>query len=248
MENCLTRIGQLLEACLANPRLNPDHRAKLLFAFAYVLDARGEFQRAAELLREAHALRLRLNRGHRAYHRAVHEQFVNGLIRVFDRALFERVAEWGSDTERPVFIIGLPRSGTTLVEQILASHSQVHGAGELSLGSQSFDAVPTVLGLCDPPIDCVSLLNATANATLANDHLDRLGQLDGGRARRIVDKMPENYLLLGFLATLFPRATFIHCRRDLRDVAVSCWATDFRTVRWTNDPEHIASRVREYVA
>ena len=58
--------------------------------------------------------------------------------------------------------------------------------------------------------------------------------------------MPDNYLYLGLLATLFPRAMFIHCRRDLRDVAVSCWMTDFRTIRWANDPAHIAHRFSEY--
>ena len=66
-------------------------------------------------------------------------------------------------------------------------------------------------------------------------------------AQRIVDKSPDNYLLLGVLATLFPRAKFIHCRRDLRDVAVSCWMTQFRQVRWANDRQHIASRFHEYL-
>ena len=56
--------------------------------------------------------------------------------------------------------------------------------------------------------------------------------------------MPDNYVHLGLLATLFPNAVFIHCRRDLRDVAVSCWMTGFRSVHWTNDPRHIAMRVR----
>jgi hypothetical protein len=58
--------------------------------------------------------------------------------------------------------------------------------------------------------------------------------------------MPDNYLYLGLLAALFPRARFIHCRRDLRDVAVSCWMTDFEQIRWACDPEHIASRFRTY--
>src|SRR5208282_3948018 len=65
-------------------------------------------------------------------------------------------------------------------------------------------------------------------------------------ALRIVDKMPENYWLLGLLAVLFPRAKFIHCRRILRDVAVSCWMTHFHDVRWANDPRHIASRFQQY--
>ena len=58
--------------------------------------------------------------------------------------------------------------------------------------------------------------------------------------------MPDNYIHLGLLATLFPNAVFIHCRRDLRDVAVSCWMTGFRSVRWTNDTHHIASRFQQY--
>jgi hypothetical protein len=58
--------------------------------------------------------------------------------------------------------------------------------------------------------------------------------------------MPENYLSLGVLASLFPRAKLIHCRRDLRDVAVSCWMTRFEKLRWANDQQHIASRFHEY--
>ncbi len=63
---------------------------------------------------------------------------------------------------------------------------------------------------------------------------------------RIGDKMPENYFHLGLIAIMFPSAVIIHCRRDLRDVAVSCWITGFRNVRWSNDVRHIASRIRQY--
>ncbi len=58
--------------------------------------------------------------------------------------------------------------------------------------------------------------------------------------------MPENYLYLGLLAALFPRATFLHCRRDLRDVAVSCWLTNFAAIDWSNDVGHLAARFAEY--
>jgi hypothetical protein len=81
---------------------------------------------------------------------------------------------------------------------------------------------------------------------LADQHLGWLSKLGGDRAQRVVDKMPDNYSHLGFLATLFPRATFIHCRRDLRDVAVSCWMTDFGMIEWANDFQEIGSRFRQY--
>ena len=62
----------------------------------------------------------------------------------------------------------------------------------------------------------------------------------------VADKMPDNYLYLGLLAALFPAAKFIHCRRDLRDIAVSCWMTNFSQIRWANDTDHIATRFEEY--
>ncbi len=81
---------------------------------------------------------------------------------------------------------------------------------------------------------------------IAQLHDDRLRNL-GGSAARVVDKMPDNYIYLGLVTVLFPGATFIHCKRDLRDVAVSCWMTNFRSIKWANDPEHISSRFAQYL-
>ena len=174
---------------------------------------------------------------------AEHERFVSGLIEAFDPALFQRLANAGLETRRPVFIVGLPRSGTTLIEQILASHSQFHGAGELPVARQDFQAIPSLLDRELSPVSCISDLTREVVRQLALRHDDKLQSLDGGAAARIGDKMPDNYVHLGLLATLFPNAVFIHCRRDLRDVAVSCWMTGFRSVRWTNDIHHIADAV-----
>ena len=123
---------------------------------------------------------------------------------------------------------------------------RVYGAGELRLGRQSLEAVPRLLDRTDPPLSCIPRLDATLIRRLAQQHIDALGALDQCRSDRIVDKMPDNYLYIGLLAVLFPNGVFIHCRRDLRDVAVSCWMTDFRSIRWANHPEHIGSRFRQY--
>jgi tetratricopeptide (TPR) repeat protein len=235
-----------LQKRLEDPQLAPGFRARLLFGLAHVLDARGDYGPAADCLRQANALALELARGRRDYVPAEHTQFVDNLRRVFDASFFARTAGAGLDTRRPVFIFGLPRSGTTLVEQVLASHPHIHGAGELRLARQTLEALPGVLGRTEAPLDCVSHLDTAAIRLLGERHLDALRLLDGGRALRIVDKMPDNYLYLGLLAALFPQAVFIHCRRDLRDVAVSCWMTDFRSIRWANDPQHIATRFQQY--
>jgi tetratricopeptide (TPR) repeat protein len=235
-----------LEERLADPALEPGPRGRLLFAQAHVLDAQGDFARAAECLRQANALSLEQAKERRGYVPADHEQFVDRLIGAFSGAWFASVGESGLATRRPVFVFGLPRSGTTLIEQVLASHPRIHGAGELRLARQSFEAIPRVLDRSDPPNDCVPALDPPALARLAEEHLARLDAHAAGRPERIVDKMPDIYMYLGLLARMFPHAVFIHSRRDLRDVAVSCWMTDFRSIRWANDPEHIASRFRQY--
>ena len=103
-----------------------------------------------------------------------------------------------------------------------------------------------MLGRTDPPLQCIPHLDAATIHRLAEQHLQCLSLFDGGLAERVVDKMPDNYLHLGFLATLFPKATFIHCRRNLRDVAVSCWMTDFGMIGWANELEQIATRFQQY--
>jgi tetratricopeptide (TPR) repeat protein len=224
---------------LAEESLTDVERMLLHFGLARVLDARGQYAEAAGHLDRANALQLADSRNcGRAYDPTEHESLVSGMIGVFTPDFLGRVRGFGLESELPVFVVGLPRSGTTLVEQILASHSQVFGAGEIklvrdtlaSLGEQGAGLVEG-LGRLDRP---------TAQR-LASRHLGRLRALDR-RALRTVDKTPDNYLFLGLLASLFPRAKFIHCRRDLRDVAVSCWMTHFQEIRWANDPRHIASR------
>ena len=242
---------ETLRRLLVSADLSASKRATLLFGLAHVLDARGEYAAAAEHLREANALTLaeKEKRG-QGYEPADHEQFVSGIIATCTPAFFHRIAGLGLETERPVFIIGLPRSATTLTEQILAAHPQVFGAGELRLGREDFlglaeGSEPSAASRETRALEALARLDGPTIHRIGQGHLDRLWQLDDS-AVRVVDKMPDNYLFLGLLAAVFPRAKFIHCRRDLRDVAVSCWMTNFRQIRWANDPRHIASRFAQY--
>ena len=99
-----------------------------------------------------------------------------------------------------------------------------------------------------PPRDSVEHLDPDRDhGDWRRPHLERLAAIDGGQSGRVVDKMPDNYMYIGLLAIMFPRAVFIHCRRDLRDMAVSCWMTDFRSIRWANDQSFISSRFQQYV-
>jgi tetratricopeptide (TPR) repeat protein len=240
---------ELIEARLAGSDASDPTRVNLLFGLAGVWDCRRSYSRAAQCAREANQLACdQLKRRNRSYQPDEHEKLISGLIHSLDQGFFGRLSGAGLDTDQPVFIVGLPRSGTTLIEQVLASHPQVHGAGELTLARDDFEAIPGLLGRDgEPPIACVGALTRDAAGQLAHGHDRRLSELAGGKASRIIDKMPDNYVHLGLIAALFPKATLIYCRRDYRDIAVSCWLTGFRSVRWTNGIEHIASRFHQHV-
>ena len=237
---------EVLNRLLADPELSDNRRASLHFGLAHVLDARSQYSQAAEDLRVGNALALSIRRkGGLEYKADDHVRFVDRLIASFNTGFFERLAGAGLATDRPVFIVGLPRSGTTLTEQVLASHSRVYGAGELRLARQDFVSLAGPRGEELQAVEAIERLNAETLRPIAQRHLDQLRELNA-TAPRIVDKMPDNYLYLGLLAVLFPNAKFIHCRRDLRDVAVSCWMTQFRHIRWASDFDHLASRFLEY--
>lgn len=237
---------QELERLLGDPKVRPLGRANLLHGLANVHDAAGDYAKAADCLERAKAIqRVEWGKRNRLYDTADHEQHVERILATYSAEFFARARGFGLGSERPVFIFGLPRSGTTLLEQVLASHSQVHGAGELTLAQDTFRALPTVLGVDASPLDCLARMDATHARRLARRHLDRLQELHR-EAPRVTDKMPDNYTHLGLLAALFPRAKFIHSRRDPRDVAVSCWMTNFKAIRWNVDPDAMASRFLAY--
>jgi tetratricopeptide (TPR) repeat protein len=231
---------------LADPDLTDSKRALLHFGLAQVLDSRKCYGEAAAHLTQANAVCLAgwRQRG-QGYDPAAHTSFVDQLLSSFTPAFFERVGGFGVESERPIFIVGLPRSGTTLTEQVLASHSQVFGVGELPLARVGFELLAGEGGSEDRALKNLARLDAATVQHLADRHLEGLRALNEP-APRVADKMPDNYLYLGLLATLFPKATFIHCRRDLRDISVSCWMTNFRHIRWANDLDYILARIQDY--
>jgi tetratricopeptide (TPR) repeat protein len=227
-------------------------RLNLLFALAHVADARGEYAEAAACLEPANAMARELRKSrNQTYDPDEHTRYVDRLIAAFTPKVMRRLCGLGDDSARPVFVFGMPRSGTTLTEQVLASHSQVFGAGELPLAHQAMDAVPTVADRPEDMTAAVEALDSAGLRQLARKYQERVQkildrQASGRQPVRVVDKMPDNYLYLGLIALLFPRATLIYVRRDLRDVAVSCWMTHFRSIRWADDLDSLARRISDH--
>jgi tetratricopeptide (TPR) repeat protein len=146
---------------------------------------------------------------------------VEGVIERCNPALFSAASGWGNPSELPVFIVGMPRSGTSLVEQIVASHSLVFGGGERK---DIFSIAEALLGQNhNRPIEAWDMGFARQ---LAGRHIVHLQEL-AGRALRVTDKMPDNIFHLGIIAVLFPAARIIFCRRDPRDNCLSCFFQRF---------------------
>ena len=156
---------------------------------------------------------------------------VIALIEIFDAGFFEKTEGYGVSSELPVFIVGMPRSGTTLIEQILASHPDLFGAGELPQIRTSTERLPALLGpallgTAEAYPDCLPKVDKDTVRSLASEYLETLRRFSPD-ASRITDKMPGNFMHLGFIALLFPRARVIHCMRDPLDVCVSNYLTRF---------------------
>ena len=159
---------------------------------------------------------------------------------VFDRASYDRsmgeiLKEYSPDRTPglskasnadplPVFIVGMPRSGSSLVEQILACHPDVFGAGELDDLLRLVRQIPETLGDGRPFPACVPSLSTAQLDRLAGGYLERL-RARAPHAARITDKMPQNFMFLGLIEQLFPGSRIIHCVRDPLDTCVSCYTT-----------------------
>ncbi|MFZ5791720.1 MAG: sulfotransferase [Pseudomonadota bacterium] len=176
--------------------------------------------------------------GHIHYDSAAESLKVERTIAFFDSAWFRDHAGEGDPTTRLVFIVGMPRSGSTLCEQILASHSQAAGVGERVDMARIAEELAAELGGVWP--DALARLDAPRLRAKAADYMAMI-ERQAGKAAIAVDKTLTNILYLGLIAALFPRARIVHARRHPMDVGFSCFEQDFsQPLPWTLDLELIA--------
>jgi tetratricopeptide (TPR) repeat protein len=146
----------------------------------------------------------------------------------------------------PVFIVGMPRSGTTLLEQILSSHPGIHGAGELMHISEFVRRLPSFLGPGRDYPECLAAVDQRMLNNLAHEYMDHAGQ-SAGEAKCIIDKMPQNYLHLGLIQMLFPNARILHCLRHPLDTCLSNYFQSFHAAhQYANRLKNIATYYRHY--
>ncbi len=143
----------------------------------------------------------------------------------FDATFFESRQDHGCPDDTPIFILGMPRSGSTLIEQILASHPRVHGAGELPFIKQILMQRMSSRRLAMVPYT-VSRLKAPDSTELGRAYIEKIRKKNAS-ARFITDKMPENFLFIGAIRLLLPRARIIHSVRSPEDTCLSIFRTRF---------------------
>jgi tetratricopeptide (TPR) repeat protein len=211
---CVSRI----RAALASPELELTQRIRVHLALGKAADDLGDYQEAMRQFDAAESLRNARVR----FDLARFERRVQRITASVTREVIARAAAAGSDEATPILIVGLPRSGTTLVEQIISAHPSVRAGGELPFWNErgaAWEAAAT------------EQARAELLARSAADYGGILRSFAGGVAR-VTDKMPLNFQWAGLIHLVLPRATIIHCRRNLLDTALSIHQTHFNPHMW----------------
>lgn len=200
---------------LAAAGIAPIDESNLRFAIGKYCDDLGDFARAFRNYERANELqKLRAI----PYDRSAHERFVSDLINAYTPEVLSRAVEGASDSTRPVLVTGMPRSGTSLAEQIIASHPAAYGAGELHLWTVAVSRHEAALR--------EGHLDSALAKKLADSYLRGLDE-QSKHALRVVDKAPVNADYLGIIHLLFPKARLIYMRRDPIDTCLSCYFQQF---------------------
>ena len=220
---------------LLNAGLPAIEEVRVRFAMGKYFNDVGEYSRAFEQYKRANAMR-KLNAV--SYDRQGRSRFIDDMIRVYPREQVAQRVRTASGSEQPVFVTGMMRSGTTLAEQIIASHPHAAGAGELPFWTTMLYKHQDALRRAPP--------DAALTEKLAAAYLKVLAR-HGAGAARVVDKAPINAEYLGFIYATFPRSRVIYMRRDPIDTCLSCYFQDFANAQaFTMDLEDLAHYYREH--
>lgn len=215
----------LLEQTLRNPNLTAHYRAVVLFALGSMREGRAEYGQAFAAFSEGNALSAH------TFDQTMYVNIVDAIISTFSAERLKTLPRSAVRSTRPVFILGMPRSGTSLVEQILDCHPSAFGAGELPDIGRMAARLDRALGVTESYPMCTAAMTQAAADSLANSYLSRLAEKAAGKPGAlaeggiVTDKTPSNYLHLGLIQVLFPGARVIHCMRHPMDNCISCFTT-----------------------
>ena len=231
---------KLLLQQLEKPALPSSIKKSIFFALGDLFDSTGEYNQAFEYYQQG-------NDGIPAPDNdIIKANQIRLLINTFPDETDSHVTRSSNMSDKPVFIVGMPRSGTTLIEQILSSHPAITGAGEVPYLGDILNSFPERFGRSKTYPDCVAELSSSDLDSLASDYLDKLLK-HAPDAARITDKMPHNFLHIGIIDRLFPNSRIIHCIRDPIDTCLSIYFHNFSTNHpYTRDLRKLGDYYRAY--
>ena len=210
-----------IEAQLASDTIPEADKIALSYAAGKICDDLKLFSRAFAHFDKANGS------AHNNYDHEHVEKVRRQKMMVFSKRFFRERAGWGVQGETPVFIVGMPRSGTTLTEQILSAHPDVFGAGEVAEFEQLSRFSEEISPTLDPfPLSLMKLTRYGAEL-IGERYLGKMRSFPQQPVKRITNKMPHNFELLGLIALAMPGAKVIHCRRNPLDTCISCWTKNF---------------------
>ena len=234
-----------LRTTVERPELTQRRRSIGLFTLAKLYERRNDHDAAFQFCAAANDVLKPL----RSLDREEMARFVESLIEGFTVETFEHFRGAGLPSDRPVFIVGMPRSGTTLVETIVSSHSRVFAGGEIrKLPELATELRGSGSEALSYPRDAAKL-DPGQLAEIGQLYLTHLGTLAPSAAERVTDKQPANFFHLGLIAVLFPNAVIVSCRRDVMDTCLSCYFQYFDepgTISYTSDLEDLGFFYGQY--
>jgi tetratricopeptide (TPR) repeat protein len=225
-----------MEQFARTPGIPSDQKRHLLYALGKYHNDVKDYETAFKLFDQGNDLMKDRLKG-KPYNRKLFSYLLNGFIETFDKEYFESHRNIGSASNAPIIIVGVIRSGTTLLEEILARHPKVGAGGELHFWHQNLTGGTTKE---------LGLISKERAATLQTDYLRLLKNI-APDCDRVTDKMPQNFMLLGWIHALFPKAKIIVCRRQPVDIALSIWMTSFgEAVDYAHDKKNIIYYISEF--
>jgi hypothetical protein len=203
-------------------KLNDDKRISLHYALGKAYDDLKEYDKAFPQFLEG----ARIKRSKLQYNADDDVARSRRITELCDKSFIEKLRGAGDPSSLPIFVLGMPRSGTTLTEQIVASHPDVFGAGELRDLMEVAQQMPTSQKNFLSYPDNLAALSREDVSRWGSDYVARLRKRAPG-AKHITDKMPANYMALGLIPLLLPNAKIIHVKRNPVDTCVSCFTRLF---------------------
>jgi len=233
---------RLIESLYMKNGVSDEQRMHLCFALGKIYEDIGEYYRSMDFIQNGNQLKRSLI----DYSKSEEQFLFDEIIETFSKRLFSHYDDSGCLNDTPIFILGMPRSGTSLVEQIIASHPLVYGGGELNNLPKLEKNICSDLADSSYP-RCVESLDMSVIYNIGEEYIDSIRK-NTMIERFVTDKMPLNFLRIGLIKLILPNAKIIHCMRDPMDNCLSIYKNYFpRSYKWSYDMSELGGYYKSYL-